>query len=115
MSKTPVESSGEVKVKVASHLSNLPTIATDDSTSNFMVLSACVSSKTGTCARPMDGNAESTNRQMIVNRIAESLSPYQPIVNRSKRMEAGENFKVNSMGDGQGRDTPMARDTSAPK
>ena len=37
----------DVNVSLASHLSNLPTIATEASTSNLMVLSSVVISKTG--------------------------------------------------------------------
>jgi hypothetical protein len=46
-SKTPVVSSGDLNVKLASHLSNLPAIATDDFTWNFIQLPAGVISKTG--------------------------------------------------------------------
>src|SRR5215472_3436991 len=48
MSKTPVDTSGDLKVREASHLSNLPSIATDASTSNLMELSTGVTLKTGT-------------------------------------------------------------------
>src|SRR5215468_947611 len=48
MSKTPVDTSGDLKVREASHLSNLPSIATDASTSNLIELSTGVTLKTGT-------------------------------------------------------------------
>src|SRR5215469_7179004 len=73
MSRTAVESSGDVNVSVASHLSNFPVMATDASTSNFIVLSAGVISKTGACARVADGNMASIKTRRIVNLIEASL------------------------------------------
>ena len=46
-----------LKVIVASHLWNSPTMATDAFTSNFIVLSIFVISKTGACAGLTGGNA----------------------------------------------------------
>src|ERR1700722_18367837 len=48
MSKTPVETSVEVNFIVASHLSNLPAIATEAFTLNPIELFALSNSKTGT-------------------------------------------------------------------
>src|SRR5215469_5767615 len=48
MSRTPVDTSGDVKVSEASHLSNFPLIATDASTSKVIALSTGVILKTGT-------------------------------------------------------------------
>ena len=48
MSRTPVDTSGDVKVSEASHLSNFPLIATDASTSKIIALSTGVILKTGT-------------------------------------------------------------------
>jgi hypothetical protein len=48
--RTPVVTSGEVNVSVASHLSNLPAIATDAFTLNPTVLPCCKISKTGACS-----------------------------------------------------------------
>src|SRR5215469_1434485 len=77
MSKTAVESSGEVNVTVASHLSNFPVMAVDASTSNFIVLSTGVISKTGTCARVADGNMASIKTRRIANLIEASLEDKQ--------------------------------------
>src|SRR5579871_6235525 len=69
MSKTAVESSGEVNVRVASHLSNLPTIATEALTLNFIELSTGVISNTGTfCAVLSDGNKIDAQIQKKANR-----------------------------------------------
>src|SRR5580692_1217875 len=62
ISKTPVVSSGEANVKVASHLSNFPAMFTDAFTSNLIVLSTGVISKTGACARLNDGNIANAKR-----------------------------------------------------
>src|SRR5271170_2725669 len=67
MSKTAVESSGDVNVSVASHLSNLPFISTDASTSNFIVLSTGVISKTGACAQITDESMADIKARRIVN------------------------------------------------
>jgi hypothetical protein len=48
-------------------------MATDASTSNFIVLSTGVISKTGTCARVADGNMASIKTRRIVNLIEASL------------------------------------------
>src|ERR1700741_1719830 len=81
MSNTPVESSGDVNVRVASHLSNLPTMATDASTSNLIVLSTGVISKTGTCARLGDGNRTDAKKQKRANR--------DDTTQRNKRLPVG--------------------------
>src|SRR5271167_5119131 len=47
MSNTPVVTSGDVNVRVASHLSKLPSIATDAFTKNLTVLASGVITKTG--------------------------------------------------------------------
>jgi hypothetical protein len=49
-SHTPVETSGEVNVRVASYLSKLPSIATDAFTKNLTELVSGVITKTGACA-----------------------------------------------------------------
>src|SRR5215471_1446839 len=48
MSRTPLVASGEVKTMDASHLSKVPSIATDASTWNVTLLSTGVILKTGT-------------------------------------------------------------------
>jgi len=60
-------------VSVASHLSNLPVMATDASTSNFIVLPTGVISKTGACAQIADGNVADIKARRIVNLIEASL------------------------------------------
>src|ERR1700746_1967922 len=78
MSKTAVESSGDVNVSVASHLSNLPVMATDASTSNFIVLPTGVISKTGACAQIADGNMVDIRTRRIVNLTEASLEETRP-------------------------------------
>jgi hypothetical protein len=68
--------SGDVKVRVASHLSNLPTIATDASTSNFMELSTGVISKTGASAGLGNENTADVTMPRIARRM-ESFLTYQ--------------------------------------
>src|SRR5215831_1268517 len=63
MSKTPVETSGEVNFRVASHLSKLPSIATEAFTKNLIVLTRGVTTKTGACARLTDGSTADAKRQ----------------------------------------------------
>src|SRR4029077_5574070 len=59
MSKTAEVRSGDVSVALESHLSNVPAIGTDAFTLNLIELSALIVSKTGICARPTAGNADS--------------------------------------------------------
>jgi hypothetical protein len=47
MSKTPVQTSGDVNVSAASHLSKLPLIATEALAKNLIELSSGVIAKTG--------------------------------------------------------------------
>src|ERR1700751_393255 len=56
ISKSPVVSSGDLNVRPASHLSNLPAIVTDDFTWNLIELCTGIISKTGACARPRGTN-----------------------------------------------------------
>src|SRR5215468_12758916 len=73
MSRTPVVASVDVNVRVAFHLSKIPWIFTDASTSNLILLSTGVISKTGTaaefCARIEDGNRIDTKSHKIAGRI----------------------------------------------
>src|SRR6516162_3062121 len=71
MSKTPVDTSGDLKVREASHLSNLPLIATDASTSNLIELSTGVTLKTGT---PSPVWAWLTHENIIDSKIPGRLS-----------------------------------------
>ena len=50
MSNTPVVTSGDVNIKVASHLSNLPAMEIDDLTSDVTALEEGVTANTGACA-----------------------------------------------------------------
>src|SRR5689334_14718381 len=95
MSRTAVESSGEVNVRVASHFSNLPTIATDAFTSNFIVLSAGVISKTGaSSAAPTDESAADTKSNRVANFIGSFLQWHS--LTRHNRHSAfpGDDFHV---------------------
>src|SRR6267142_728382 len=73
MSKTPVSTSGEVIVAVASHFSNVPSIATDAFTWNLIELSSFVILMTGTpagaCARLTDGSTAEAKRHRATNRM----------------------------------------------
>src|SRR6516162_7512463 len=71
MSKTPVDTSGDLKVREASHLSNLPSIATDASTSNLIELSTGVTLKTGT---PSSAWAWLTQENIIDSKMQNRLS-----------------------------------------
>src|SRR6267143_4202060 len=72
-SRTPVVSSGDVKVKVASHLSNLPAIFTEDLTWKLIQLSIGESSKIGACARLSDGKMIGAKK--ILNCAAHRAGP----------------------------------------
>src|SRR5580658_4258167 len=75
MSKTAVDSSEDVKVMLASHVSKVPAIATDAFTLNLTVLSERLISNTGTpCARLSDGNTADAKRQSTANRVVLSIS-----------------------------------------
>src|SRR5271157_5906249 len=71
MSMTPVVTSVDGNVSVASHLLNLPSMATEAFTKNLMSLSSGVTAKTGTsCARLSDGNAaDNTRHRRVANRM----------------------------------------------
>src|ERR1700758_2551884 len=63
MSRTPVVTSGEVKVRVASHLSKVPSIATEAFTLNLIVLCGGGEiAKTGACAWASDGRKAAAAR-----------------------------------------------------
>src|SRR5271167_1749962 len=74
MSKTPVETSVDAKVRVASHLSKVPFTATDAFTANLIELSSVVILKTGTWARLNDGNIADARRQRTANRMVLDVS-----------------------------------------
>src|SRR6516164_5369096 len=67
MIRLPVVSSGEVKVKEASHLSNLPAMETEASTWNLIQLCTGVTRKTGACARLTESNKASGERHRIAS------------------------------------------------
>src|SRR5215469_9243062 len=85
MSRTAVDTSAEVNVRVAFHLSKVPLISTDASTANLILLSTGVISKTGTpaefCARIGDGNRMDAKRHKITTRMGGSVSLPQMVVN----------------------------------
>src|SRR6266852_5273913 len=73
--KTPVVTSGDVNVRVASHWSKVPWIATDAFTLNAIELPAWVIAKTGaSCARLTDGSTTAANRQRATNCILAIVS-----------------------------------------
>src|SRR5580704_3163472 len=69
MSSTPVVGSVEVKVRVASHLSKVPFMATDAFTANLTELSSVENLKTGTWALLTDGSARDATKQRTANRM----------------------------------------------
>src|SRR5258708_5709408 len=69
-SKTAVVTSGDVNVRLASHLSKVPPIATDAFTKNLIALSSGVTTNTGTCALPSDGRAIDATRQRILENLS---------------------------------------------
>src|SRR6516162_1002445 len=75
MSKTPVVTSVDVKVRAASHLSKVPFMATDAFTENLIELSSVVILKTGTCARLSDGNTADAKKKKRVNRMLPCAHP----------------------------------------
>src|SRR5277367_1864580 len=80
-SKTPVVTSVDGNVRVASHLLNVPLIATDASTSNLTVLCTGVISYTGPCACASDGSSTATaTRQRMDNRMG-SFPDYKQLYN----------------------------------
>src|ERR1700679_2989793 len=70
-SSTPEVTSVDGKVSVASHLLNLPSMATEAFTKNLTSLSSGVMVKTGPCAWANDNSADA-KRQNTINRT-ESL------------------------------------------
>src|SRR5580704_15235109 len=74
MSKTPVVTSVDVKVSVASHLSKVPFMATDAFTANLTELSSVVNLNTGTWARLVDGSARKATKQSTANRMVLGVS-----------------------------------------
>src|SRR5215467_11731977 len=80
MSKTPVVGSVDAKVKVASHLSKVPLMATDAFTANLIELSSVVILKTGTCARRSDMNFLPSVSIKATKRILKSAQILTPDV-----------------------------------
>src|SRR6266436_6639886 len=78
--RTPVVTSGDVNVRVASHLSKVPWIATDAFTLNAIELPACVIANTGaSCARLSDGSRADATRQVATNTVFIFLNDYTSI------------------------------------
>src|ERR1700757_3012466 len=76
MFKTPDETSVDPNVSVAFHLSKVPSIATEASTSNLILLSTGVILKTGPCAWTRKENVANAKRQNNLNRMLGSLLYY---------------------------------------
>ena len=83
ISRTPVVSSGDVNVNVASHLSNLPAIVVEAFTWKLIELSTAQSRHTGACAALNAGNKAEAKTKRMGNRIPRSVSFYRSIVNFS--------------------------------
>jgi hypothetical protein len=76
MSKTPVVTSADVNVRVASHWSKVPCMATEALTANDIELSAREIAKTGaSCARLTDGGTTDAKRQRTTIRMLAGVSP----------------------------------------
>src|SRR5215469_18005199 len=73
ISKAPVVSSGDLNVRFAFHLSNLPAIVVDDFTWNFIQLCTGVISNTGACARPLGTNTTTAEKHKTAICMADSL------------------------------------------
>jgi|HubBroStandDraft_6_1064221.scaffolds.fasta_scaffold147636_1 hypothetical protein len=69
MSSMPDVTSVDEKVSVASHLLNLPSMATEALTKNLTSLSSGVIVKTGAWARLTDGSMAEIKRQRKANRM----------------------------------------------
>src|SRR6202030_2709625 len=67
MSRTPDSGSVDGKVSVASHLLNLPSIATEAFTKNLTSLSSWVTVKTGPWPRHTEGSMADTKRARTAN------------------------------------------------
>src|ERR1700685_2315257 len=76
-SSAPEVTSVDGKVSVASHLLNLPSMATEAFTKNLTSLSSGVMVKTGPCARANDGNTADAKRQKTINRTESLLEGKQ--------------------------------------
>ena len=72
MSKAPEVTSGVAKTSVPSHLSNLPTIETEDFTLKVTELEIGVTEKTGPCAQPNGVSKAVATRQSIIFRMRKS-------------------------------------------
>lgn len=66
---TPDVTSAEANFKVACHVSNLPTMATEDLTEKRMLLSFGVTVKTGACARLPGGIKAKASRPRTTDRM----------------------------------------------
>src|SRR5215471_1492462 len=82
MSKTALLTSVDENFKLAFHLSKVPLIGTEDSTSNLMALSMGVISYTGICARLAEGKAHNaiTHRGTIGKPRVLALARFRPLV-----------------------------------
>src|SRR5271165_4869248 len=69
MSKTPLAGSVDPNVRVASHLSKVPSMATDAFTENLTELPSGVILKTGACARLSAGNMADAKKKKTANRM----------------------------------------------
>src|SRR5271168_1296741 len=90
MSSMPEVTSVEGKVSVASHLLNLPSMATEAFTKNLTSLSSGVIVKIGPCAWASDGNSADAKRQNIINRTE---SPFESKQYKRSGFRLGYHFQ----------------------
>src|SRR5271170_4129584 len=76
MSKAPDSGSVDVNVRAASHLSKVPSMATDAFTENLTELSSGVILKTGACAGLSDGNTADAKKKKTANRMLPCARPF---------------------------------------
>src|SRR5262245_58837622 len=80
MANTPVDTSGVLNVRVAFHLSKVPSMDTDAFTLNLIELSFVEMRNTGACACVTEGSMIDAKTQRIVNRYFQRESTCPPSV-----------------------------------
>src|SRR6204780_3291946 len=93
-SNLPDETSADMNVRLAVHLSKVPLIDTDASTSNFMWLCTGVIAKTGTpagaCAKAAEENRTDTRKANKVRRMLGRVRVFFDRVNQHSRISESE-------------------------
>src|SRR6516162_10568935 len=78
MSNTPLDTSADVKVSEASHLSNVPLIATDASTSKVIALSTGVILNTGTPSAAWARLADASKMDAKIQKMLSRMTVVKP-------------------------------------